>query len=269
MMLRTLLLLSTLLPAAVLAQVTTDVIEPRHRAALELMPLVESVAGPGSATVYDNKLIVRATPAQMAELRGLLDQFDRAARQMMISVRQGGLTDQNDRNIGVSGTYRRGDGRIVVPGPDGRVPRDVELQVGERQQRQDSGISQQVRAEEGREARISLGGSVPYQVRERLPNGVVVQRSEYVDSSTGFTVVPRLVGDRVRLEIQAQQQTPQRDGSINSRSSSNIVMVPLGEWVEIGATADQSRNAASGLLSQGEISRSTQSSTQVRVDLLD
>lgn len=269
MTLRTLLLLSTLLPATAFAQLATDVIEPRHRAALELVPLVESVAGPGSASVYDNKLIVRATPAQMAELRTLLDQFDRAARQMMISVRQGGLTDQSGRNVGVSGTYRRGDGRIVVPGPDGRVPRDIELQVGERERREDSGISQQVRAEEGREARISLGGAVPYQVRERLPNGAVVQRSEYVDSSTGFTVIPRLVGDRVRLEIQAQQQTPQRDGSISSRNSSNVVIVPLGEWVEIGGSVEQSRDASRGLLSQGEISRSSQSSTQVRVDLLD
>jgi type II secretory pathway component GspD/PulD (secretin) len=266
---RTLLLLSALLPAAALAQLGTEVIEPRHRAALELLPLLEAVSGPGSIHVYDNKLIVRATPAQLAEMRGLLGQFDRAARQLMISVRQGGVAERRGRELGVSGTYRRGDGSIVLPGPDGRLPRDVELQAGERQRRDDSGISQQVRTEEGREARIMLGGAVPYVVRERLPGGAVVQRSEYVDSSTGFIVLPRLQGDQVRLEIRTQQQTPQHGGYIDTRSSESIVILPLGEWAEIGGASDQARGRSSSLLGQGETQRSSQSSIQVRVDLLD
>ena len=266
---RVLLLLSALLPAVALAQVATEVIEPRHRAALELVPLLESVGGPGSVNVYDNKLIVRATPSQLAEMRQLLGQLDRAARQLMISVRQGGVAERRDRGVGLSGVYRRGDGSIVVPGPDGRVPRDVELQAGERQRRDDSGIRQQVRVEEGREARIFLGSSTPYVVRERLPDGAVVQRSEYVDSGSGFTVLPRVQGDRVQLEMLAQQQVPGRGGTIDSSSAGSVVSGPLGEWFEIGGAVRQSSYAGSSLLGRDEGSRSSQNGIQVRVDLLD
>lgn len=263
------LLLCALLPFAVFAQTSLEVLEPRHRLAQELQPLLEPLAGPGgSVSVFDNKLVVRAGPAQLAEMRQLLDQLDRAPRQLMIYLRQGSVARRSGQGVDISGVYRRGDGSIVLPGPDGRVPRDVELQLRDRQVRDDSNISQQLRVEEGREAQIMLGSSQPYTTRERLPNGTVVQRSEYIGSGSGFTVLPRLQGQRVQLQIQSQQQTPGRGGVIDSRSASSIVSGPLGEWFEIGAAVQQASSSSSALLGHSQGSASIQNSIQVRVELL-
>ncbi|AXQ28729.1 hypothetical protein D0B54_08555 [Solimonas sp. K1W22B-7] len=264
------LLFCVLLPFAVFAQTSLEVLEPRHRLARELQPLLEPLAGPdGSVSVFDNKLVVRAAPAQLAGMRQLLEQLDRAPRQLMIHVRQGGVAQRGERGAGLSGVYRRGDGSIVVPGPDGRLPRDVELQLRDRQVRDDSSISQQLRVEEGREAQIMLGSSQPYITRERLPNGSVVQRSEYISSGSGFTVLPRLQGERVQLQIQSQQQTPGRGGVIDSRSASSVVSGPLGEWFEIGGAVQQASMSSGALLGYSQGSASSQNSIQVRVELLE
>lgn len=269
MRIRVLVLLS-LLPLVALAQPSLQVIDLRYRSAQELLPLLQPVVEPGgSISAYNSQLIVRATPAQMTELRQLLDQLDRAPRQLMISVRQGGVVESRGLGVGVSGVYRRGDGSIVVPRADGSLPRGgVELELGQREQRDDRGISQQLRVEEGREAQIMLGSSQPYSYRERLPDGTVVTRTEYRDAGSGFTVLPRLQGERVQLEISAQQQRFTRGGAIDTRSASSVVGGPLGEWFEIGAAVQQASASSGGLSGYSEGSSRSDSSIQVRVELL-
>lgn len=267
---RTILALLMLLPMLAMAQVMTEVIEPRHRPAQELAPLLQPLAGAGgSVSTFDNKLVVRAAPAQIAEMRRLLEQLDRAPRQMMVSVRQGRRLQSQEQEAGLSGVYRRGDGSVSVPGPDGRTPQDVELRLRESQVVDSNGISQQLRVTEGYEAQITLGRSRPYTVTEPLTDGKFAYRTEYIEYNTGFTVLPRIQGDRVQLEISAQQQIGARPGYTNSRGTSSNVSGSLGEWFEIGSAVQQAAASSGAVLGYGEHSSQAQDSVQVRVELLE
>lgn len=267
--LRILVLLSGLAPLALAAQSRLEVIEPRHRLAEELIPLLQPVLEPeGSVSAYDNRLILRATPAQLAEVRRLLATFDRAPRQLLVTVRQGGVAERHDQGIGLSGVYRRGDGSIVVPGPDGRLPAEPELQIGDHRSRSDYGGSQQLRVEEGREAQLMVGQSLPT-TRYRRPDGTIVQTTESFGAGSGLTVLPRLLGeDRVQLEISTGQRMPGARGSYHVQHSSSLVSGRLGEWIDIGGAVQQASQSGSGLLGYAEGAGSRQSSLMVRVELL-
>lgn len=268
---RYLIALLTLLPMLAMAQAVTEVIEPRNRLAQELAPLLQPLAGVGgSVAAYDNKLIVRAAPAQIAEMRRLLEQLDRAPRQLRVSVRQGRRLQSDEQEAGLSGVYRRGDGSVAVPGPDGRLPEDVELRLRERKVVDENGIRQQLRVTEGSEAQIMLGRSRPYTVSEPLTDGKFAYHTEYIEHSTGFVVLPRLLPDgRVQLEIRAQQQIGARPGYIDSRGTASTVSGPLGEWFEIGSAVQQAGSSSGAVLGYGEHNSQGRDSVQVRVELLE
>lgn len=256
-----------LVPLLALAQARLEVIEPRHRSAQELVPLLQPLVEPdGSVSAYDNKLVLRATPAQLAEVRQLLESFDRAPRQLLISVRQGSVADLREDAAGVSGTYRRGSGAIAVPRADGSLPRDVEIELRRQRSQSDSRGMQQVRVEEGREAQIQLGQSVPVVSRYRRPDGVIVERTESYDTGSGFTVLPRLQGERVQLEISVRQALPRGDGSVNVQNASSVVSGPLGEWFDVGGAVQQLNQSSRGLLSAGSLAGQREGSILVKVD---
>ena len=82
---------------------------------------------------------------------------------------------------------------------------------------------------EGSRAYIAAGQSRPL----RLPDGTEIQ-----ELATGFEVVPRLAGGGVALEIAQQRESPgHRPGSIEGQRLATTVHARLGEWVEIGGTA--------------------------------
>lgn len=261
------LLLVCLLPLAVHAQARLEVIEPRHRSAEELLPLLQPVVQPeGSVSAYDNKLVLRATPAQLAEVRRLLETFDRAPRQLLISLRRGSVAELREDAAGVSGSYRRGGGAIVIPREDGRVPSHLELELRRQRSASDSRGVQQLRVEEGREAQIHMGQSVPVVSRYRRADGLIVERTESYDTGSGFTVLPRLQGTHVQLEISLRQAQPAGDGSFSVQRASSVVSGPLGEWFDIGGAVQQLSQSRQGLFSAGDSSGRSESSVWVKVE---
>lgn len=262
-------LLCGLLPWLALAQGQLEVIEPRHRSAQELLPLLQPLVEPdGSVSAFDNKLVLRATAAQMAEVRQLLASFDRAPRQLLISVRQGGAVDDRRASVGVSGVILRGDGGIVLPREDSSIPSSPRVEARDDHRSGDVAADQQVRVEEGREAQLMIGQSLPYSSSHRRADGVIVQRTEYSSGGTGFTVLPRLQGQRVQLEILARQQLPGSGGARQVQNASSIVSGPLGEWFDIGGAVQQVSQSSRGLLGGGDVSSRHESRIMVRVDEL-
>lgn len=262
-------MLCWLTPWLVLAQASLEVIEPRHRSAQELVPLLQPLVEPGgSVSAFDNKLVLRATPAQMAEVRQLLASFDRAPRQLLISVRQDGAFENRQSSAGVSGVVRRGDGSIMLPREDGSVPASPRFEARDDRSSGDSAGSQQIRVEEGREAQIMVGQSLPTSSSYRRADGVSVQRTEYSSAGSGFTVLPRLQGQRVQLEIHARQQLPGRTGARQIQDASSIVSGPLGEWFDIGGAVQQVSQSGHGLLGGSEGSSRREGRIMVRVDEL-
>jgi hypothetical protein len=224
-------------PAAVFAQHRLEIIALRHRTADDLIPVLRPLLEPGGTlSAHGNQLFVRASPANVAELRRVLESIDRPQRRLQISVRFDDSLDASRRALGASGRV----------GTDGTR---IEVHAGERATATNDRIDQRVQVLEGGRAMIYTGQSrgVPQRQVIRTPTGVVAQETIVVqERATGFEVVPRLAGDSVQLEI-----APQRESGERFQRIGTTVQARLGEWVEVGGAATTGARSDQGVLSSG------------------
>jgi len=116
---------------------------------------------------------------------------------------------------------------------------------------------------EGGRALISTGQARPLRQRQivQTPGGPVISETIVMqDIATGFTVVPRVAGGSVFLQIEPQRESPGAlPGSIQGQRAATTVRAPLGEWFEIGGTSEASTRDDRGLFSS-DAQRTTESS---------
>jgi type II/III secretion system protein len=107
--------------AAQAQQQILEVITLGYRQADEVIPLLRPLLAPGGAlTGTNNQLIVRTTPANLAELKQVLAVVDARPRQLVISVRQGSVADAARDRASVSGSAGAGgNAQVTVPPPPG------------------------------------------------------------------------------------------------------------------------------------------------------
>jgi hypothetical protein len=211
--------------AAAVAGGELEVLQLRHRGAAEvvetLRPLIEEG---GSISGMGDKILVRASAGNRAELRKALAAIDTAPRRLTITVIQ-------DNQAGGEGS---GAGT-----PLGRVWSSR----GSAADRSD----QRVQVIEGGSAFIRLGYSLPIPLRQVAvgPLGAAVSETiVYRDIGTGFYAQPRLNGDRVTLEISPRQESFSATDAAAVRFArlGTTVSGRLGEWMELGA-ANQALSA--------------------------
>jgi hypothetical protein len=273
------LLLLVGLAGAVHAQQTTlEVITLNYRNAEEVIPVLKPLLAPqGTITGLNNRLVVRTTPGNLAELKQVLATIDAAPRRLLISVRQDADLDRSRRGGQVSGRVDIGDNAAVrVPGrptPPGATVRadGVRAQVYSSESAGTDRVSQQVQVIEGGRALIRVGQSVPVHNREVIdtPDGRrVLATTEYRDVDTGFYVVPRVAGDRVTLEIFTAADTMQsgQRGAAGVQRVQTMVTGRLGEWIELGAVAQQSARRDSEILGRDSEAHRDNRRVQVKVD---
>lgn len=199
------------------AQQALEIIPLRHRTAEQVLPALQPLVEPGGTlSGARNQLFLRASPANAAEIKRVLDTIDRPLRRLQISVRLDDAHDRERRALGASGTVTGRGAHVDLTAEDSR------RSAAER-------VDQRLQVLEGGRATIMAGQSQVI----ALPGGGVIQ-----DSGTGFDVVPRLAGHEVLLDIvQASVQGPR---------VSTMVRTRLGEWTEIGGTqADTTRDERS------------------------
>ena len=243
---------------ACLAQ-TLEIIELKHRPALQLLPVLQPlVAGGGSISGSGFQLMVRTTPANLAQLRQVIASLDRAQRQLLISVRQdfGGVA----RSGGVGGQI------VLAPGASG-----ARASVFERSGTAQDNVSQQLRVLEGNQAYISSGESTLTQQRSvtRTVNGVIVSElAQPRDFNTGFYVTPRVNGDTVFLDIGAQRDTRADlgPGSANTNRVASTISGRLGEWIELGGVNQSQSAETRGLMSRSSDAGAQERRVYVRVE---
>src|SRR4030095_2692061 len=107
--------------AAQAQQQVLEVITLGYRQADEVMPLLRPLLAPGGTlTGTSNRLIVRTTAANLAELKQVLAVIDSRPRQLVISVRQGAVGEAARDSASVSGSVDVGrNARATVPSPPG------------------------------------------------------------------------------------------------------------------------------------------------------
>jgi hypothetical protein len=260
-------LLAMLLAASALAQQSVlEVITLKYRTAEQVIPLLQPfVDRDGSLSGMQNQLIVRTSPANLAELRRILDQVDSRPRQLLITVRQdvdlatarreadlsGRVGIGDSAGIAVPGNRSRSDG-LVVQGGSGNT--FVRGRISARDVVASDANMQRVQVLEGNVAFIRAGQSVPVPSQQvvQTPYGTqIVQSTQFRDFNTGFQVLPRVSGDTVTVEINPQRERPGRyPGTGNVQSVSTVVSAPLGEWMEIGGASEVGSMQSSGNLGQ-------------------
>ena len=154
--------------AQVVAAQALEIIPLRHRTADQVLPALRPHLEPGATlSAHGNQLIVRTSPANLAELRRALDAIDRPARRLQISVRLDSAGQEARGELGAAARLGDRGARVVVTG------RESAGTAGER-------VDQLVQVPDGGRALI------------------------YADT-TGFDVTPRAVGDQVTLDIAPQR----------------------------------------------------------------
>jgi hypothetical protein len=241
-----------------------EIIDLRHRGAEQLLPQLMPFVEPGGAlTGMNDKLFLRASSRNQADIKALVASLDIPVRRLMISVRQEGADAGSERGAGISGRVEVGAGGTAISGRG-------HLYQSDSRSRRDT--TQQVQTIDGGRAAILVGESMLLPLRQVVltPAGVVVSESFVQrDLGTGFVAVPRLSGDRVTLEISPRDDTPgPLPGSVNVQRLLTTVSGRLGEWLELGGSAGEQSGNSAGIASIGAQSASRQRRLLLRVEEL-
>jgi type II secretory pathway component GspD/PulD (secretin) len=204
-------LLALLIGAPVAGQSALEVIPLRHRTVEQVLPALRPLMEPGATlTGQGTQLIVRASPANVAELRRALEAIDRPAKRLQISVRLDEAADRASQSVDVSGTISNRDAR-------------VDVSAAARESSAQGRVDQRIQVLDGGRAYIFTGQETPYR-----------------DTATGFEAVPRVAGQMVQVDILQQRQTSARQQGL-----ATTVSARLGEWFEVGHVVEQASTSTS------------------------
>lgn len=176
----------------------------------------EIVSGSGQS------LVLHVTPQTLAKIRMLVHQIDVPAKTFKIAVYQGPADWLNQQKK--QETY------------------STNLQIN-------NPASQWVQVMNGQKALISMDKQVPIikAVGFAFFPGVIYQQHRV---QTGLLVQPILKGSLVQLTISRtrQQQAIQGYQQFDQQQLDTTVLIPLGQWVAIGAATNSSEESTSGVL---------------------
>jgi len=272
-------------PAA--AQTTVEVIPLKYRKSDQLIPVIQPLLGrESSVTSFQNQLVLRATPAELAQVRDVLARIDTPPRRLLITVRQDADMVRERREMEVSGSIGNDRARVTVPGSGNRSGGNVVLREGDdrlraravdNQRSSRDNSMQTLQVLDGYSAYIRVGESRPVnsrQVVRSVVNGQVVERvidsTEFREASTGFHVLPRVQGERVTLDINPQRDSfdDQHRGAVNVQRVVTTVSGRLGEWIDLGGVGDSRSNEGSSLLGRSSSRVDDRRGVQVKVEEL-
>lgn len=230
-----------------------EVLTLRYRGAEQLLPQLQPLVEPGGMlTGSGDKLFLRTSNRNMADIRQVVEALDRPLRRLMITVRHGGTAA--GEKVGAGATV------ILAPGDS-----SVRGRIGERRYTSRESVAQQVQTVEGGRAFINVGQSLllPFRQVVLTPAGAVVTETVVQhDIGTGFHAEPRLAGDTVTLDISPRHDTPGSvPGSSNVQRLSTTVSGRLGEWIALGGATRDASSEKGGTLHYG--TRSAQGDQQV------
>ena len=224
-----------LFASALFAQ-SLQVIDLQYRTAAEVIPLLQPLLEPGGAlTGQDYKLFVRASGGNVQQLRQALEQIDRQPRQFMVSLRRATRQQIEQEHAAVGGVIGDSGARVT-------------LSTGNSRSRRDSDGISSVHVMEGNAAHIATGESVPV-ITSAWLGGDRHRRSGvtqgYRDVNSGFTVTPRLAGERVVLDI--EQNAEHDDAGIRIQSLSTQISGKLGDWLPLGGVGESAQSQSSAI----------------------
>lgn len=262
-----------------------QIIPLNQHSAEEVLPVLRPlIPPPGTVSGYRGQLVIKSTQENIEEVRSVLAQIDRRARNLFITVRHGSRKDREFDRMQAFG--RSADGNVDVnngnpPKPGGGgitiIDRSGAGRVGVHtlgtRSRRDQRDDQRIRVLEGRPAFISVGETVPVAKRLSVSSGggtVVQDTIDYKSATSGFYVRAQLSGPaNVLLDISTERtrRSPEGGGRFDVQTAYTTVSGRLGQWIALGGDVEHAARSDRGFL------RSTHSQEQanrqifLRVDI--
>jgi type II secretory pathway component GspD/PulD (secretin) len=220
------------------ADLPIEVIDLKYKSPQEVIPLLQPFVVPGGVvTGMKNQLIIKTTPENLHELRRVLGEIDVIPQQLLISVRQGRVTDFQDegRRYGIHISNQRGNKSHLFVGQKQFIAGD-----------QDNHI-QQIKVLEGQKAFIQTGTAIPVSTESGSHAGGT--QTTYQNVTTGFYVAPRLTGNGNTVELQIapfNNRLADEEGSIQVSEADTTVSAKVGEWIELAGVNSDSQQRSDG-----------------------
>src|SRR5574340_861938 len=207
-------------------QESLEVIPLRHRTVEQVLPALRPLLEPGGVlTGQYSQLIVRTSPANLAQIKQALEAIDRPLRRLQISVRFDNALDAARQGIEASGRIGSRGSRVEIGAQDER---------GSAAER----VDQRIQVLEGGHAFIATGRSTAMPITR---DTAIIR-----ETATGFEAVPRLAGnDTVLVDIAPQRETLAGE----QQRLVTTVNARLGEWFELGAAVTAAARDDRGIAS--------------------
>lgn len=225
----------------------------------------------GTVSTYQDKLVLHTTAANYQKVQQLLSQIDGQPQALTVAVRVGN-SRQSQGNIQ--------QGRVVISN-HGIQGIGVINQSNSQQQ---SNNLYQVQTLSGSAASISTGMlyslnqsyiANSYPTYKRLAGQIIIQQQVLLPTTQGITVMPRLLPNG-QVEVQLSQVEEQLvranpsynrygyNNSVQGQILNSTIVVPRGQWVNIGQISQNNQSQSSGYASN----RTLNSSNSVPISLL-
>lgn len=225
----------------------------------------------GSVSTYQDKLVLHTTAANYQKVKQLLNQIDGQPQALTVAVRVGN-SRQSQGNIQ--------QGRVII---SNRGIQGAGI-INQRNSQQQGNNLYQVQTLSGSAASISTGMlyslnqsyiANSYPTYKRLAGQIIIQQQVLLPTTQGITVMPRLLPNgQVEVTLsQVEEQLVRANPSYNRYGYNNSVqgqilnstiVVPRGQWVNIGQISQNNQSQSSGYASN----RTLNSSNSVPISLL-
>lgn len=272
------------LPALALAQQEMEIIALRHRTLDQVLPTLQPLLEPGATlSGMNDQLILRASPRNRQQIRQALAAIDTPPRRLLIRVSQNREVEGRDEGVAVVAGGDIGQTRWIGKPSGGmqensrvevrRGDASVSAQAWDSRRTRTSGSTQTVQVVDGGRALIEVGRSLPIPLRQVAigPRGLAVSEGiVYRDVGQGFYAAPRVVGERVTVDISPRFDSPGESayGTISTQRLTSTVSGRLGEWLELGGSSQQAVGAGSGQGRSGNSQSLDQRSVWLQVEEL-
>lgn len=236
-----------------------------------LLPAVRqqlnSTSDGGSASIYQDKLILKTTAANYQSVQQLLGQIDNQPQALTVAVRVGNSSDVQS-NIQ--------QGRVVI---SDRGIQGVGV-ISQSNTSQRSNSSYQVRTISGSAA--SIGTNTLYSLAQNYqinsypsynrPAGqIIIQQQVLLPTTQGIAVMPRLLANG-QIEVQLSQVEEKlvsantrynQNSAIQGQRLNSTIIVSRGQWVTIGQVSQNSQTQNSSYA--GSRNNITNASTPIQL----
>ena len=227
----------------------------------------------GTVSIYQDKLVLHTTAANYQKVQQLLSQIDGQPQALTVAVRVGNSSQSQ-------GNSQQGQVIISNRGIQGAV------MINQRNSQQQGNNLYQVQTLSGSAASISTGTlyalsqthiANSYPTYNRPSGQIIIQQQVLLPTTQGIAVTPKLLPNgqvEVRLtqvEEQLVRANPSynrygytNNSSVQGQRLNSTIVVPRGQWVNIGQISQNNQSQRSGYGSNQTVN----SSNSVPISLL-